>query len=308
MVGIFRVLPPAVLERRQIVDIEFVSGSDAVDRHDPLPGTEVKAQQRKVSSNALVSNHGTTFSPARVPAIARVATTPVPANVTRRPSPLTEKHTPRVVAAKKSAPSPSKEQAESAGDMFIQKPLQPTLLASAVPSTSFASQFPTGSKWVTKTIAPIKHSDRSSTHANAALEEVAPPELVELTDTQGESHATEAFQNGGHSTGGKGAPSPLSVYLKELHKRIKHAWSPPKGETRTAEILFRIKKSGQLESIKLLRRSGNEESDEAAIAAIASCSPFKPLPDVITNDYLDLEYTFNYTADNLSELPGHQTQ
>ena len=128
------------------------------------------------------------------------------------------------------------------------------------------------------------------------------PEVTAVDET----HANELWQAGGHSKGGTGSPSTLATYLKDLHRRIKRAWVPPVGETRTAQILFRIKRGGNLTSIKLERSSGNTDSDEAAMAAIASCSPFKSLPDDYPGEYLDLEYTFNYTVDRLSEMPGRQ--
>jgi TonB family protein len=314
MLIVYKNAPHSVTSvRRQIVDIEFISGADAVNRHDVLPGTKVAAEQRKVSSNAVLAERGATMSAARMPettrqtAVARQS----PQAVSRHASDIKRNDQGASTDASsksKSNPAQVADRAPIAPEMFIQRPQAASRLASAAPSTDLLNQYPSGSKWVTKTVSLPKPSTHSASNGWPALEEVAPPELVEVTDTQGESRATEAWQAGGHSTGGKGAQTPLSVYLKELHKRIKRAWSPPKGETRTAEILFRIKHNGQLESIKLIQRSGNEESDEAAIGAIAACAPFKPLPDVITNEYLDLEYTFNYTVDRLSEAPGRGTE
>jgi TonB family protein len=139
------------------------------------------------------------------------------------------------------------------------------------------------------------------------LEEVAPPEMVELTDNQGDK-SSESFQAGGRSKGGTGAPSTLVTYLKELHRRIKHAWTPPFGETRSAEILFRLKRNGKLSSIKLVASSGDSDADAEAMHAIATCAPFKALPPDYPADYLDLQYTFNYKADELSEVAAGRTE
>jgi TonB family protein len=139
------------------------------------------------------------------------------------------------------------------------------------------------------------------------LEEVAPPEMVELTDNQGDK-SSESFQSGGRSKGGTGAPSTLVTYLKELHRRIKHAWTPPFGETRSAEILFRLKRNGSLSSIKLMASSGDNDADSEAMHAIATCAPFKALPKDYPADYLDLQYTFNYKADELSEVASGRTE
>lgn len=132
--------------------------------------------------------------------------------------------------------------------------------------------------------------------------------MVEMTDTEGENRAQELYQSGGRSAGGKGAKNNMSLYLKELHRRIKRAWRPPGGESRTAEILFRLKRTGQLASMKLTRSSGNNELDDAAMVAIAGCAPFKTLPQEYPSDYLDLLYTFNYSVDSLAEANKPQVQ
>jgi TonB family protein len=139
------------------------------------------------------------------------------------------------------------------------------------------------------------------------LEEVKPPEMVELTENSGDN-SSALWQPGGNSSGGEGSPSMLLTYLKELHKKIKNAWSPPYGEAHSAEILFRLRKNGQLVSEKLVRSSGDNTSDEAAMHAIASCAPFKALPGDYLPEYLDLQYTFNYKVDELTEASNASSQ
>ncbi|MCC7528326.1 MAG: TonB C-terminal domain-containing protein, partial [Candidatus Melainabacteria bacterium] len=124
----------------------------------------------------------------------------------------------------------------------------------------------------------------------------------EVVDNEGDA-GIEIFQAGGRSAGGKGAPSSLQDYLKLLHKRIKRAWSPPNGDPRVAQILFRITKAGKLKQIRLVRSSGNSDCDEAAMNAICACAPFKGLPPDFPSDCLDIKYTFNYKVDSLSEVP-----
>jgi TonB family protein len=135
------------------------------------------------------------------------------------------------------------------------------------------------------------------------LEEVAPPEMMEITENQGDN-GNDTYQPGGRSSGGTGKKTQLIGYLKELHRRIKHAWTPPAGEERSAEILFRIRKNGTLASIKLVASSGDSDADASAMRAIAACSPFKSLPTDYPAAYLDLQYTFNYKVDELSEVGG----
>ncbi|HEY9717275.1 MAG TPA: TonB family protein [Trichormus sp.] len=332
--SIYKFAPAVPVVRRQVVDIEFVSGADAVDRHDILPGTKEKSSEKKVSSNNLISSHGRALSQQRLPSQAHNDSDHVAKNGSS-----TSVHQPTAVDNNRmfvaQQPQINRTQTISASRPLVAgKSPTPDLTApisirkpdaSKAPpmvvvshSASFVSPAPLlsmtagGSHWQTQTVAPAGQS-RAATrrsapivHNAATMEEVAPPEMLELTDSQGETHANELWQAGGHSNGGTGSPSLLATYLKDLHRRIKRAWVPPADKTRTAEILFRIKRTGHLTSIKLMRSSGNSESDEAAMAAIASCSPFKSLPDDYPGDFLDLEYTFNYTADRLSEMPGHQ--
>ena len=63
-------------------------------------------------------------------------------------------------------------------------------------------------------------------------------------------------------------------------------------------------KNGTLASIKLVTSSGDSDADGSAMRAIAACSPFKSLPTDYPAAYLDLQYTFNYSVDELSEVGG----
>lgn len=326
--SIYKFAPAVPVVRRQVVDIEFVSGSDAVDRHDILPGTKEKSSEKKMSSNALASSHGRALSQQRLPSQTHNGSERVARNgssttanqqvaldsnrmfVAQQPesnrsqSPSSSRPTVTTKSATPDSGTPisarKPDEAKAPPMVVVSHP------ASFLSPAPLASMAPGGSHWQTQTVAPSRHSRASASRTAATMEEVAPPEMVELTDSQGETHSNELWQAGGHSNGGTGSPSTLATYLKDLHRRIKRAWVPPVGETHTAEILFRIKRTGHLTSIKLVRSSGNSESDESAMAAIASCSPFKSLPDDYPGEFLDLQYTFNYTVDRLSEMPSHQ--
>ncbi len=46
------------------------------------------------------------------------------------------------------------------------------------------------------------------------MEEVQPPEMVEMIENDGESDAARVFESGGSSVGGRGAANELSDYIK----------------------------------------------------------------------------------------------
>lgn len=58
-----------------------------------------------------------------------------------------------------------------------------------------------------------------------------------------------------------------------------------------------INKEGQIQDISILRSSGNVELDEAAINIVKLASPFKPLPEKITNetDILHITRTWKFS-------------
>ncbi len=115
----------------------------------------------------------------------------------------------------------------------------------------------------------------------------------------------DVFQRGGKSNGGKGAENNLSLYLKELHKKIKKNWSPPRGFSRKVELIFRLKRDGHVAEIRMLKSSGEQMTDKAAIKAIAlATQKADPLPQDFTPNYLDVIYTFKYNVDELQEIPN----
>ncbi len=72
-----------------------------------------------------------------------------------------------------------------------------------------------------------------------------------------------------------------STYHKELLRKLKYNWHPPKLKTpyRVA-IGFIAQKDGTLTNIKVVQSSGFKPLDDAAIAAVKSSSPANPWPKV----------------------------
>lgn len=133
------------------------------------------------------------------------------------------------------------------------------------------------------------------------MEEVKPPELLEVKENEGDNSYNH-WQDGGSSNKGTGLSSSLAEYLKDLHRKLKHAWSPPPGTVHHIKVVFRLNANGSLISTQLIQSSGNQVADDSAIAAIRKAAPFGELPGDYTHQFLDLAYTFNYTTDELSEI------
>ncbi len=118
---------------------------------------------------------------------------------------------------------------------------------------------------------------------------------------------------GGYGTGGLGNPGPgnpsgppgidalkqadWGPYMRELERRIKRNWNPPKGDaSKRVVILFTIGRDGRLIAMKTLKSSGQPASDQAAKSAIQLTAPFKSLPPEFKGDRIDIEFTFDYNV------------
>ena len=108
--------------------------------------------------------------------------------------------------------------------------------------------------------------------------------------------------NIGNPGGGGGAPGidalrepDFGPYMRELQRRIKLNWDPPKGnESKTVILLFKIAKDGRLLSCRVHKSSGLPSSDQAALKAVELTAPFRPLPADFKGQSIDIQFTFDY--------------
>lgn len=102
----------------------------------------------------------------------------------------------------------------------------------------------------------------------------------------------------------KGAPGidalkepDFGPYMRELQRRIKMNWEPPKGnESKRVVLLFKIARDGRLISHKVYKSSGLAVADRAAMHAVELTAPFKPLPPEYKGDSVDIQFTFDYNV------------
>lgn len=85
--------------------------------------------------------------------------------------------------------------------------------------------------------------------------------------------------------------------MKELQRRIKMNWDPPKGnESKRVVLLFKIAKDGRLLSCSVFKSSGLPNADKAAINAVHLAAPFRPLPLEYKGASIDIQFTFDYNV------------
>lgn len=114
--------------------------------------------------------------------------------------------------------------------------------------------------------------------------------------------------NKGNPGGGGGAPGidalrepDFGPYMRELQRRIKMNWDPPKGnESKRVVLLFKIAKDGRLLSCRVSKSSGLPSADQAALKAVELTAPFRPLPADFKGQSIDIQFTFDYNVFNAS--------
>ncbi|MEI8129759.1 MAG: energy transducer TonB, partial [bacterium] len=86
-------------------------------------------------------------------------------------------------------------------------------------------------------------------------------------------------------------------YMRELQRRIKMNWEPPKGnESKRVVLLFKIARDGRLLSVRVFKSSGLPNADKAALSAVELTAPFKPLPADFKGSSIDIQFTFDYNV------------
>lgn len=122
--------------------------------------------------------------------------------------------------------------------------------------------------------------------------------------TGGSGYGKGAGSGGGNPGGGGGRPGIDAVkepdfgpYMRELQRRIKMNWEPPKGnESKRVVLLFKIAKDGKLLSVSVFKSSGLQNVDQAAINAVKVAAPFRALPAEYKGQNIDIQFTFDYNV------------
>lgn len=99
--------------------------------------------------------------------------------------------------------------------------------------------------------------------------------------------------NAGRGEGSGG--SALGYYLGLIDYKISTNWSPVAtggAPESVAVVRFRVMRSGSVRNQELETSSGDAGLDNAAMRAIRQSSPLPPFPNLLTEPYLDLRYTF----------------
>lgn len=113
---------------------------------------------------------------------------------------------------------------------------------------------------------------------------------LKLNHNQSKSHKSARHQNN--------TKEPyFDVYMTNLQDKIKNNWNPPKGgENSNVILLFKVDRSGNVLSTKILKSSNNFAIDNSALEALKKSKPLKPLPKEFKGKDVDIQFTFDYNA------------
>lgn len=136
-----------------------------------------------------------------------------------------------------------------------------------------------------------------------------------MMSNSGRSGASRGSRGSAYSIGGgdPGNPGPgnpngapgidaikepdFGPYMRELQRRIKRNWHPPRGnESKRVVLLFKVSRDGRLLSLRVNKTSGNGEADDAALEAVRMSAPFRPLPPEYQGSDIDIQFTFDYNV------------
>ncbi len=100
----------------------------------------------------------------------------------------------------------------------------------------------------------------------------------------------------GGGDGGSGQDVDMGPYMRELQRKIKRAWYPPKGnENKKIKVSFKVFKDGHIAKVKLITSSGVSTADDAATQAVSDAAPFAALPEGAGTE-VDINFSFDYNV------------
>lgn len=268
----------------------------------PAPAAPKKTNLINKMAQSVAPKKTTQNTPAK-------ATTPQK-NVT--PAPTVEKAVPKPALAKPQPPTARPSVKPPMTPKTVSKPSSSPFKVPVPAGGTKAGQYATG---------PISGSGTSKSGGSKGSGTYAPnPSLAPVGNGSGtkiaSGHGTGSGtgtgsgygrgsgSGGGNPGGGGGRPGIDAIrepdfgpYMRELQRRIKMNWDPPKGnESKRVVLLFKIAKDGRLLSCRVFKSSGLPNADKAAINAVHLAAPFRPLPAEYKGANIDIQFTFDYNV------------
>lgn len=228
-----------------------------------------------------------------VPAVAPVPSPQSRPAATERAAPAPPKPAPDLPRREASRELPSRETA---------KELPPVSRSSAardpvLPDRSQAPRPPAAPRPGDKELPTVARAPAPS--RPAAPPTVSPPPAATPVPTPAAPPVPPAGQPTG-TTQGLGTLSlnvsdfPFTWYIQAVHRKIHEQWEGRAIQGRQPEVIFEIARDGKLKGLAVSKSSGNPAYDQFALRAVASASPFPPLPQGFEKSVLTIGLQFIY--------------
>ena len=96
----------------------------------------------------------------------------------------------------------------------------------------------------------------------------------------------------------------IDSYIEKAQAKITANWHPAKIESPIITVAeLRIGKKGELLSFNLIRPTGVQEQDEAAMRAVQKALPFESLPENYNGEYIEMHYAFDCEKIGIKDYP-----
>jgi len=129
----------------------------------------------------------------------------------------------------------------------------------------------------------------------------------QVASTAASSTASRGVNNTGNPQEGKAKNPGVDVaqdadfgpFMADLERRIKRNWNPPRNSrSKRVVVKMYVSKDGRLTRLNVLKTSGDDIADDAALNAVRASAPFKPFPAEVREEVLPIEFTFDYNVFN----------
>ncbi len=277
----------------------------------PKPASQSSAPAPVKKKQSFVDKIAQNVTPKKTITTQPKATTPQK-NV--QPAPQVQQEIPKPKAARPQPPTSKPSVRPTMTPKTVQRPSSSPFKVPVPPGGTKSGQYATG---------PISGSGSSQSGGTKGGGTYAPnPSLAPVGGSSsgsrlassgsgsGSGRSGSGYSSGGSGSGGGnpggggGRPGIDAIrepdfgpYMRELQRRIKMNWDPPKGnESKRVVLLFKIAKDGRLLSCSVFKSSGLQNADKAAINAVHLAAPFRPLPPEYKGSSIDIQFTFDYNV------------
>lgn len=159
-----------------------------------------------------------------------------------------------------------------------------------VPKTPNAEQTPANRPSAATERSPARTTARTQPRSSGAASKLGGP----LTLSSRDLAANPNRSNPGAAGIDARQDVDMGSYLQQLQRQVRQQWIPGMTQnSRSTVVFFTVTRSGQVANLRIVRPSGSNTTDTAAISAIRRAAPFAPLPSGFAYNSLKISFTFN---------------